>query len=262
MSPAEAVTLQQMTELTPSEVESENLCQTTIGPENIHCDAQILVLRSNHQAVHFHPEAQQTFAQQASAGPNAASAASSSSAPQTPPQTYSPAWLQQAYDLSYLSQTAGSGDTVALVDYGNDPTAESDLAYWRSHWGLPACTTANGCFKKVNAEGQASPLPPTGPNDWVAEESLDADAVSALCPNCHIILIEVGLSGDGGFDGAQAEAVSMGAKQISNSWGDDETGLPTDSAAYSYPGVAVIASTGDNGYIGNGYNAYPASSRA
>ncbi len=248
-----------MTGLTPSEVESEDLCQTAIGPEKIHCDAQILVLRSNHQAVQFRPEAQQTFTQRTSSGPNAASPASSSTAAQTPPLSYSPAWLQQAYDLSYLSQTAGSGDTVAVIEYGDDPTAESDLAYWRSHWGLPACTTANGCFRKVNAEGQASPLPPTGPNDWVAEESLDEDAVSALCPNCHIIMIEVGLSADGGFDGAQAQAVAMGANQISNSWSGDGTTLPTDSSAYSYPGVAVIASTGDNGYIGNGENAYPAS---
>lgn len=115
----------------------------------------------------------------------AASAASASSGV-TPPQAGTPAYIQQAYDLTFLSQTAGRGDTIAIVDAYDDPNAESDLAVYRSEYGLPPCTTDNGCFTKLDQSGTTN-LPP--PNQgWEAEISLDLDAVSAICPNCSIRL--------------------------------------------------------------------------
>ena len=119
--------------------------------------------------------------------PRLASAATAPAVSQ--PAAGTPAYLQQAYDLAYLSQTGGRGDTVAIVDAYDDPTAESDLGTFRSTSGLAACTTANGCFRKVNQSGAASPLP-AGDRGWEEEISLDLDAVSALCPNCHILLVE------------------------------------------------------------------------
>ena len=110
-------------------------------------------------------------------------------APAAPPQAGTPAYLQQAYDLTYLSQTAGGGDTVAVVDAGDDPNAESDLAVFRSTYGLPACTSANGCLTKVNEQARPRRCRRQR-SDWEEEESLDLDAVSALCPNCHILLVE------------------------------------------------------------------------
>ena len=65
---------------------------------------------------------------------------------------YHPADLQSAYNLPSASQ--GNGQTVAIVDAYDDPNAEADLGVYRSTFGLPACTTGNGCFKKVNQEGQ------------------------------------------------------------------------------------------------------------
>ena len=62
-----------------------------------------------------------------------------------------PADLQSAYKLP--SATAGAGQTIAIVDAFDDPAAESDLGVYRSQFGLPACTTANGCFRKVNQNG-------------------------------------------------------------------------------------------------------------
>src|SRR3954449_6339357 len=79
-----------------------------------------------------------------------------------------PSDLQSAYKLG----SGGSGATVAIVDAYDDPNAESDLATYRSNYGLPACTTANGCFKKVNGSGQSSPLP-TADSGWAGEISLD-----------------------------------------------------------------------------------------
>ena len=50
---------------------------------------------------------------------------------------------------------------MAIVDAFDDPNAESDLAVYRSQYGLSACTTANGCFKKVNQTG-GTDLPGAG----------------------------------------------------------------------------------------------------
>ena len=94
------------------------------------------------------------------------------------PSGYGAADLQSAYGLS---ATGGAGRTIAIVDAYDDPTAEADLGVYRSTYGLPACTTANGCFRKVNQNGAASPLPATD-GGWAQEISLDLDMASASCP--------------------------------------------------------------------------------
>ena len=68
----------------------------------------------------------------------------------TAPSGYGPADIQSAYKLTGLKS---GGKTVAIVDAYNDPNAAKDLAVYRAHYGLPACTTANGCFKQVNQNG-------------------------------------------------------------------------------------------------------------
>jgi hypothetical protein len=127
-----------------------------------------------------------------------------------------PAQLQQAYNLP--SKTAGKGQTVGIVDAYDDPTAESDLAAFRKAFKLPACTTANGCFQKLNQDGAASPLPKAD-GGWSGEISLDLDMVSAICPNCHIVLIEAKSSSSTNLGIAVGAAFNAGARQISNSYG-------------------------------------------
>ena len=169
--------------------------------------------------------------------------------PFTTPSGYGPAQLQSAYNLP--SSTAGGGATVALVDAYDDPNAESDLAVYRSQYGLPACTTTNGCFKKVNENGATSPLPPTEPpgNDWATEESLDIDMVSAACPLCHIDLVEANTTSLVDLGTAVDAAVTLGAQYVSNSYGaGDSSGESAEDVYYNHPGVAVTASAGDSGY--------------
>ena len=67
----------------------------------------------------------------------------------------------------------GAGQTIAIVDAFDDPTAASDLARYRSKNGLAPCTTSNGCFRKLNESGAAGPYPPADPG-WGIEISLDA----------------------------------------------------------------------------------------
>src|ERR1017187_7420847 len=98
------------------------------------------------------------------------------------PSGFGPTDLRSAYNLP---ASGGAGRIVAVVDAFDDPTAESDLAAYRAQFGLSACTTANGCFKKVSQTGSTTQLP-TPDSGWAGEISLDVDMVSAACPDCKI----------------------------------------------------------------------------
>src|SRR5215469_406248 len=178
------------------------------------------------------------------------------------PFAYRPVDLQKAYNLVAASAGHGKGLTVAIVDGGDDPNAARDLAAYRKEWGLPACNAATGagCLVKVNQNGKASPLPiadPTG--QWEVEESLDLDMVSAVCPNCRIMLVEASFDHSnipGSYDPSIAEfaaaedsAVALGAKFISNSWGGPESAsYQAYNSAFRHPGVAITVASGDDGY--------------
>ena len=167
----------------------------------------------------------------------------------TAPSGYGPADLRAAYNI-----TTNGTTTVAIVDAYGYTNAERDLGVYRTQYGLPACTTANGCFSKVNQRGAASPLPPD--IGWDVEVALDLDMVSAACPHCHVLLVE---ADDQTFDDLGASvntAVSHGAKEISNSYGaTEQNGMQAFEADYSHPGVAIVASSGDSGY---GIPSFPA----
>ncbi len=136
----------------------------------------------------------------------------------------------------------GSTQTVAVIDAYDDPTAESDLAAYRSEYGLSPCTTANGCFRKVDQNGGANyPAAPAGSN-WATEIALDLDAVSAICPNCHILLVEADDPAYGNLALAADLAATLGATQISNSYlGGEWVGDRLLDQYYTHAGVAVTA---------------------
>ncbi len=154
---------------------------------------------------------------------------------------YGPSDLLSAYKLS---ASGGSGQTVAIVDAYNNPNAEADLGVYRSHFGLPACTTANGCFHKLNQNGAAGSYP-RGNAGWGQEISLDLDMVSAICPNCHITLVEAKTATNANLATAENTAVAKGANVVSNSYGGSESGA--SNSAYSHPGHVIVASAGDSG---------------
>ncbi|HXD63321.1 MAG TPA: hypothetical protein VNV17_01830, partial [Solirubrobacteraceae bacterium] len=125
----------------------------------------------------------------------------------------------------------------------------SDLATFRKAYGLPACTTANGCFKQVNQNGATSPLP-SGDYGWAEEESLDVDAVSSACPTCHILLVEASSASTAALSKAENSAAkAAGVVAISNSYGGSEASSETSSdGSYNHPGLAITVSSGDDGF--------------
>ncbi len=160
------------------------------------------------------------------------------------PQGFGPQDLQSAYAVP----AGGAGRTVAIVDAFDDPNAETDLAAYRAQFGLPPCTTANGCFHKVDENGGNNY--PQSDAGWGGEISLDLDMVSAVCPACNILLVEVASDTLDDLGTGVSTAVSLGAAAVSNSYGGGED--PSDTQAeqqyFHHPGVLVTASSGDGGY--------------
>jgi hypothetical protein len=168
------------------------------------------------------------------------------------PTGYGPAEFHAAYELP---TTAPTPQTIAIVDAYDSPTIESDLGVYSATFGLPACTTANGCFRKVNQSGQEGPYPKAD-SGWALEIALDVETAHAICQNCQILLIEASSNSFANLTAAVNMAASLGATEISNSYGGPEYSGEVADTAYKHPGIAITASAGDSGYGAE----YPASS--
>ncbi|HEV3156735.1 MAG TPA: hypothetical protein VGZ00_05255 [Candidatus Baltobacteraceae bacterium] len=166
---------------------------------------------------------------------------------------YGPPGLQAAYGLTNVAASGGAGRTVAVVAEGDAPTLEADLGTYRSAFGLPSCTTGNGCFRKVGENGTTQ-LPPTDLN-WAQETALDVDVVSAICPRCGILVVEANASDLMDLGASVDTAVNLGAFAVSNSYGVQEsTETPQQeyslAGGYDHSGVVITASAGDTGFSG------------
>jgi subtilase family serine protease len=171
------------------------------------------------------------------------------------PVGYGPVQFRTAYSLP--SSTAGSGQTIAIVDAFNDPNIESDLGVYSTAYGLPKCTTANGCFKKVNQKGGTS-YPKTN-SGWALEIALDVEMAHALCPRCKILLVEATSNSFSNLLAAEDYARTH-ANVVSNSWGGSEFSSETTGSYdghFNHIGKPITFSSGDAGF---GVD-YPAASR-
>jgi len=169
-----------------------------------------------------------------------------------------PQRLHDAYSLPEETD-ASRVQTVAVVDAFDDPTAEADLDVYDKQFGLPPCTTANGCFRKVNQDGNASPLPKKQ-GEWAGEISIDVQMVRAICQSCRILLVEASSEEFSDLGEAVNAAVAAGAQEVSNSYGGAEEASYTAlaSAFYEHPGTAIVASSGDCGYLNKACPGEPA----
>jgi subtilase family serine protease len=158
------------------------------------------------------------------------------------PAGYGPSDLRSAYKVT---SNGSPTYTIAIVDAYGYPNAEADLAAYRSQYGLPACTTANGCFKKVSQTGGTNyPRTDVG---WGQEQALDLDMASAMCPSCKILLVQASSASYSALATATNYAAAH-ANAVSNSYGGSESGSGSYENAYNHAGKAVTVSSGDSGY--------------
>jgi subtilase family serine protease len=174
--------------------------------------------------------------------------------------SYGPADLRAAYNVA----PGTTGPLIAIVDAYGYPNAERDLNVYRSQYGLPPCTSSlpNPCFTKVNQTG-GTKYPKSNTN-WDLEQALDLEMVSAICPECRILLVEASSASYSNLAAAENQAAKLGAVAISNSYGGGEAGTSSynkiycNAAAYSVSGIAITVSSGDSGYAAGPQ--FPASS--
>ena len=172
---------------------------------------------------------------------------------QAAPYGLSPAQIESAYGFS-TNLTAGAGQTIAIVDAYDDPTAESDLGVFSAQYGLPSCTTANGCFKKVDQTG-GSRYPRTD-SGWALEISLDVQWAHAIAPGAKILLVEAKSNSFTNLLAAEDYAKTH-AQYVSTSWGGSEfSGESAYDSHFVQAGVSFFVSSGDAGLPAE----YPSSS--
>jgi len=160
-----------------------------------------------------------------------------------------PSDLQAAYNLTSLSASQGAGRTVAVIDAFSDPTLESDMGVYRATFGLPPCTVASGCLSIVDQSGSATPAAPIDPGGyWSIEKSFDTQIVSAICPLCHILVVEATTPTMPDLSASVQTAISLGAFSVTNSYTANETGNASYASAYNHPGTPIVAAAGDLAY--------------
>ena len=162
-----------------------------------------------------------------------------------PVRGYTPAQLRDAYKISETGNPTTIIAAVAALGYDN---AEADLNVYRSTFGLPPCTRANHCFRKLNQEGKPRNYPPQD-LDWAQDSAIDLEMASAMCPRCRLMLIEADQNSFANLGIAEDTAARLGTHVIVNSYGGDEPGSQQFEHFYDHPGVAVVASSGDRGFV-------------
>lgn len=179
--------------------------------------------------------------------------ATAAGAPSGPPTTaFSPAQIRHAYGFDLVSNQ-GAGQTIGIVDAYDDPKAEADLGVFNAQFGLPACTSANGCFRKIYSNGK---MPASNAN-WAMEIALDIEWAHAIAPKATIVLVETPSNSLTDLINGAVVAVRNGASVVSMSWtaGEWSTESSMDKNFVSN-GVTYLAASGD---AGTGV-AYPAAS--
>jgi subtilase family serine protease len=152
--------------------------------------------------------------------------------------------MKDAYGFP-TALTAGSGQTIAIVDAYDLPTAESDLNTFSSQFGLPACTTSNGCFTKVNQTGGTRY--PRYNSGWGLEIALDIEWAHAIAPGAKILLVEASTNSFTNLLAAEDYAKAH-AQYVSNSWGASEfSGENAYDSHFAQSGVSFFVSAGDAG---------------
>ncbi len=159
----------------------------------------------------------------------------------TAPQGLTPDNIKKVYGLP---KNGGHG-TIAIIGAYDDPTIEKDLNVFSAQFGLPDCTTKNGCFEKHTISAGTS-----ANSGWSFETSLDVEWSHAIAPKAKILLVEAktpsGANLLKAIDYARGRADVVA---ISMSWGGaefaDEVSL--EKHFVSDHDITFFASSGDNG---------------
>jgi len=178
--------------------------------------------------------------------------------------------MQQAYGFNQITlpagetfNDAGSGQTIAIIDFLDDPYITSDLQTFDETFdigGAAGNATSTSFFKVVNETG-GSTLPPTDTSNYGLETSLDVEWAHAMAPGANILLVEASTENTNDADAAiEYAARQSGVSVVSMSFGSGE--YPTEyyfdsifTTPAGHQGVSFVSAAGDNGGFFTSYQA-------
>ncbi len=156
------------------------------------------------------------------------------------PMGYSPSQIRTAYGVNQIEfggiKGDGTGQTIAIVDAGNDPYIESDLTYFDSYYDIqnpPNFTVYNETGTVINPA--TTLVPATDTSD--SEEDMDVEWAHAIAPGASIDVIECNVDTGGTvlgnefagivdlIHGARTAAGLSGVSVVSMSWAMAESQL-------------------------------------
>ena len=157
------------------------------------------------------------------------------------PVGVTPAEIKKIYNLP---ESGGKG-TIVIIGAYDAASIEKDLADFDAAFGLPACTTKNGCLTRhlMSTKENAS----TG---WSLETALDVEWAHAIAPTAKILLVEATTpSGLNLLKAVDYAAAQKGVSSISMSWGGGEfpEEVSLDAHFVSVSHAPFFASSGDSG---------------
>ena len=155
-----------------------------------------------------------------------------------------PDQIRKAYGFDQIVNK-GKGQIIGIVDSFDHPAIEQDLATFNAMFGLSPCTTANGCFRKIYADGKKPPANAL----WALEIALDVEWAHAIAPEAKILLVEAGSDQLSSLLKAVDVAIKRGATVISMSWGLGE--IPNQliyDGHFVGANVTFFAASGDSGH--------------
>jgi len=168
----------------------------------------------------------------------------------------SPAQLRHAYGIDQISFKGpggttvtgdGSGQTIAIVEDGIDPTLGADLNTFDQFFGIPAPPS----FRVVDQSDATTNL------SIVGEASLDVEWAHAVAPGASIVIYNAGPTFQDLIDAMQQASKLPGVSVVTLSYGLPESSLSAAQeqsydAEFTTPGVTFLAAAGDSGIYGNG----------
>ena len=159
-----------------------------------------------------------------------------------------PASMRAAYGLGPVGasnvtfngiQGDGTGQTIAIVDVGSDPTIQTDLSAFDSYYNIPDPPS----FQQLSQTGSTTGLPGPVPG-WIGEISLDVEWSHVMAPGANMILF----AASDLYAAVQEAASYPGVAVISMSFGI--SGNAPDQIFVTpsgHTGVSFYAGSGDTG---------------
>ena len=150
---------------------------------------------------------------------------------------YTPQQMRHAYGFDQLGAT-GAGQVIAIVDAYGDPTIQTDVDTFCAALNIPS--TGVLVFYPQGT--------PVEVDNWAIETALDVEWAHAIAPDATIVLVAAQSDSNADLFAAVDYAVSLGATQVSMSWGGAEySSEGTSDFHFNVPGVTFFASSGDSG---------------